>query len=382
MDWTAFAKSPFVWGLALGLLFFALSAWGHLGTKREFRRYRRHLSDKLDLDAAQLESLKKERETLGKENENLRVRIGMLGEKPDQKIIRDLEILHASREADDPPSAGVCSGVGGGQGGIRGRGGARRNREEPAEACVQSSIWQRVAQAAGECATRDGGCGRCPTERRSLHRGADPGQTRRLGCTVAWDFPLILPAGEFRGLIFDCDGTLIDSMPLHWRAWRFALEAQAAPFDFSEQMHHAFAGQSIPETVAMCNARHGCRIDPDRVEADRTEYFFSHLDELRVVSRSWTSPAHSSGGCRSQWPAKRPQHRRTRTHPPRPDRTFSRGGDRRRCPPQQAGARPFSPRRQRPWLAPETCLVFEDGKNGLLAAEAAGMQWLYVPTNE
>ena len=24
---------------------------------------------------------------------------------------------------------------------------------------------------------------------------------------------------EIRGLIFDCDGTLVDTMPLHWRAW-------------------------------------------------------------------------------------------------------------------------------------------------------------------
>jgi hypothetical protein len=93
MDWIEVVRSPFVWGLALGLLFFALSAWGHLGTKREFRRYRKHLSDKLGLDAAQLEGLKREKETLARENENLRLRIGMLAEKPDQKIVRDLEIL-------------------------------------------------------------------------------------------------------------------------------------------------------------------------------------------------------------------------------------------------------------------------------------------------
>lgn len=93
MDWIALVKSPFVWGLALGLLFFVLSAWSHFQTKVEFRRYRKHLSDKLDLDAAQLESLKKEKEVLTKENENLRLRIGMLAEKPDAKIARDLEIL-------------------------------------------------------------------------------------------------------------------------------------------------------------------------------------------------------------------------------------------------------------------------------------------------
>jgi hypothetical protein len=93
MDWNAILKSPFTWGLALGLLFFVLSAWGHFKTKNDFRRYRKHLSDKLDLDAAQLESIKRERETLLKENENLRLRIGMLAEKPDAKIARDLEIL-------------------------------------------------------------------------------------------------------------------------------------------------------------------------------------------------------------------------------------------------------------------------------------------------
>ena len=93
MDWNAILKSHFTWGLALGLLFFALSWWGHFKTKHEFRRFRKHLSDKLDLNAAQLEALKKERETLLKENENLRLRIGMLAEKPDAKIARDLEIL-------------------------------------------------------------------------------------------------------------------------------------------------------------------------------------------------------------------------------------------------------------------------------------------------
>ncbi|MFN0128476.1 MAG: HAD hydrolase-like protein [Verrucomicrobiales bacterium] len=98
-----------------------------------------------------------------------------------------------------------------------------------------------------------------------------------------WSFSLDIPPGDFAGYIFDCDGTLIDSMPLHWHAWRVALAEQTAPFDFTEAMHHAFAGQSIPETVAICNERFGCQIDPDRVERDRTEYFFSHLDQLRLV---------------------------------------------------------------------------------------------------
>jgi hypothetical protein len=88
-----FFSHPFVWGLCLGLLFFVLSFWGHFKTKREYRRYRRHLSDKLELEARQYEVIRKEKETLTKENENLRLRVGQLSEKPDQKVMRDMEIL-------------------------------------------------------------------------------------------------------------------------------------------------------------------------------------------------------------------------------------------------------------------------------------------------
>ncbi len=88
-----FFKQPFAWGLSLGLLFFVLSAWGHFKTKRELRRYRKHLSDKLELEARQYEVIRKDKDVLAKENENLRVRVQQLMEKPDQKISRDLEIL-------------------------------------------------------------------------------------------------------------------------------------------------------------------------------------------------------------------------------------------------------------------------------------------------
>lgn len=88
-----FLKTPFAWGLLLGLLFFVLSAWGHFKTKRDLRRYQKHLSDKLELEARQYEGIRKERDQLGKENENLRVRIQQLADKPDQKVVRDLEIF-------------------------------------------------------------------------------------------------------------------------------------------------------------------------------------------------------------------------------------------------------------------------------------------------
>jgi hypothetical protein len=88
-----FLKQPFAWGLALGLLFFFLSFSAHFKTKRELRRYKKLLSDKLELEARQYEVIRKEKDAVTKENEHLRVRVQQLMEKPDQKIARDLETL-------------------------------------------------------------------------------------------------------------------------------------------------------------------------------------------------------------------------------------------------------------------------------------------------
>jgi hypothetical protein len=90
---TSIFLHPFTWGLGLGLLFFLFSAWAHFKTKGELRRYRKHLSDKLELEARQYEIVRREKETVGKENENLRLRVGQLNEKPEQKMLRDLEVL-------------------------------------------------------------------------------------------------------------------------------------------------------------------------------------------------------------------------------------------------------------------------------------------------
>jgi HAD superfamily hydrolase (TIGR01509 family) len=196
-------------------------------------------------------------------------------------------------------------------------------------------------------------------------------------------FTVHLPAGEFDGFIFDCDGTLIDSMPLHWHAWRAALEAQNAPFEFTIDMHHEFAGMSIPEIVRACNRRFACALDERAVECGREDYFFSHLDELIAVE-----PVVAFA--RGQW-HKKPL-------------AVASGSDRRIVEreldqldlaelfPVIVTARDVS--RSKPYpdifllaakemgINPERCLVFEDGKNGLAAAAAAGMQSVYVPTNE
>ena len=53
---------------------------------------------------------------------------------------------------------------------------------------------------------------------------------------------LDLPDREFGGYIFDCDGTLVDSMPLHFRAWTASFEHHSAPWKWTEDEFYANAG--------------------------------------------------------------------------------------------------------------------------------------------
>ena len=83
----------FLIGLGLSGIFLFLALFSHWKTKREFKRYRQHLSDKLDLDARNIQDLNKERARLAQESEHLRLQVARLNEKPDNRAHRELEIL-------------------------------------------------------------------------------------------------------------------------------------------------------------------------------------------------------------------------------------------------------------------------------------------------
>ncbi len=44
------------------------------------------------------------------------------------------------------------------------------------------------------------------------------------------DDQLVLPPGQFRAYLFDLDGTIADSMPLHYRSWMKAVEEAGGTF--------------------------------------------------------------------------------------------------------------------------------------------------------
>jgi hypothetical protein len=84
--------SQFALGFYLGCVFLAIACYNYLRLKVELGRFRRHLSDKLEIEAETMKKTKAEQEVLRKENESLRVKVNALNEIPDRKLQRDLEI--------------------------------------------------------------------------------------------------------------------------------------------------------------------------------------------------------------------------------------------------------------------------------------------------
>ncbi|MBQ9829481.1 MAG: HAD family phosphatase [Akkermansia sp.] len=79
-----------------------------------------------------------------------------------------------------------------------------------------------------------------------------------------------LPEKRYAGYIFDLDGTLVDSMPVHYKAWRWALREHGAPqhvFRWEEFVAHG--GMAAPDIVADLNATYGLSMEPETVADDK-----------------------------------------------------------------------------------------------------------------
>ena len=82
----------FAFGFYFGCIFLVIVCYNYLRLKGELARFRRHLSDKLEIEADTMKKIKAEQENLRKENESLRVKVNALNEIPERKLQRDLEI--------------------------------------------------------------------------------------------------------------------------------------------------------------------------------------------------------------------------------------------------------------------------------------------------
>ncbi|GAA1608146.1 HAD family hydrolase [Catellatospora bangladeshensis] len=189
---------------------------------------------------------------------------------------------------------------------------------------------------------------------------------------------LALPPGEFRAYLFDCDGTIADNMPLHFRAWQQALGEHGC--ELSEELFYAWGGRSVLDIIVDLNAAQGLDMPVPEVDRRREELYQELLPELTAVPEVvWhVEDGHGrvpmavvSGGTREPVSLSLC----TLGLLDRFDVLVCAGEYTRGKPDPEC----FLLAAAHLGVAPEHCLVFEDTDLGMQAAAAAGMAAVRVP---
>jgi HAD superfamily hydrolase (TIGR01509 family) len=92
---------------------------------------------------------------------------------------------------------------------------------------------------------------------------------------------LDIPPGDFRAYIFDCDGTLADTMPLHYRAWLAAVEPLGC--EFPEDLFYSLGGTPTAGVVGFINRHNGTNLPPMEVARHKEELFVSLIPEAQPI---------------------------------------------------------------------------------------------------
>jgi len=189
---------------------------------------------------------------------------------------------------------------------------------------------------------------------------------------------LEVPAGEFRAYLFDCDGTIVDSMPLHYVAWKKALADWNCPFE--EELFYSWGGRPVREIIAALNQMHALEMPVDAVAKRKEDLYFALEDQLKaipeVIEHIEAKHGHIPLAVVSGSRLKSVLH------------SLSALGlvekfDVLVCAEDYVRGKPapdcFLTAAEKLGVNPKDCLVFEDTEMGIEAARAAGMSWVKVP---
>jgi HAD superfamily hydrolase (TIGR01509 family) len=94
---------------------------------------------------------------------------------------------------------------------------------------------------------------------------------------------LNIPNQQFSAIIFDCDGTLVNSMPAHFQAWCEALAQFGAANVLAEDVFYAMGGRPTKDIVLDLNAEYGLKLDPSRVALSKREAFLRKLHQVELI---------------------------------------------------------------------------------------------------
>lgn len=192
---------------------------------------------------------------------------------------------------------------------------------------------------------------------------------------------LDIPQGDFAGYIFDLDGTLIDTMPLHYRAWDAAMRAAGLSVQLDEELFYSLGGVPTRQVARRIADHYGLTIDVEKVFHEKESLFKEVQKDARMIAPTVEFAREAA-----------------KTHP----MAVASGGPRDivRRSLELSGLLPLfnavvsaddvvhgKPAPDMFLLAakligvePSRCLVFEDAEPGIQAALAAGMKVVRVPS--
>jgi beta-phosphoglucomutase family hydrolase len=189
---------------------------------------------------------------------------------------------------------------------------------------------------------------------------------------------LKIPEGKFEAYLFDCDGTVADSMPLHYRAWKQALAEWGC--EFGEKRFYGLGGMPVKEIISTLNQEHGLQMPVDSVSRRKENLYYELLSELQAVPDvlEHVNAQHGripfavvSGSTRESVTASlQALHLLDRFD------VLVCAGDYAKSKPDPEA---FLLAAAKLGVPPHACLVFEDTDMGIAAAKAAGMAWVKVP---
>jgi HAD superfamily hydrolase (TIGR01509 family) len=186
------------------------------------------------------------------------------------------------------------------------------------------------------------------------------------------DLKLKLPEGPFKAYLFDCDGTIVDSMPLHYVAWKQVLGEWGC--EFAEEVFYAWGGMPVAEIIATLNERDGLTMPVEEVQRRKEQLYFDILPELKAVPEVLEHIQFSHGHIPFAVVSGSTRDSVTRSLMTLGilDKfdTLVCAGDYTKSKPDPE---PFLIAAERLGVAPEDCLVFEDTEMGIQAATDAGM---------
>ncbi|RLS30084.1 MAG: HAD family phosphatase [Planctomycetota bacterium] len=178
-------------------------------------------------------------------------------------------------------------------------------------------------------------------------------------------------------ILFDCDGTLADTMPAHYMAWLQVTRSHG--IDFDEGRFYALGGRPTRDIVATLAREAGIDLDLEHAVREKEASFLEKLADVEAID----PVVEVVRRCRGRIPiavvtgGHRAVVERILAHIGLSGvfDTFVASEDTLRHKPDPD---PFLEAARRLAVRPEACVVWEDSDLGITAAKQAGMDWVDV----